>query len=79
MRYTEHGLQIPLDELHRMLEYAENRARHDNMESCVYISPGDRPRIFQYCCYAECDPIDHTYAARLGGQRKDDTNGEQHR
>lgn len=66
MRYTEHGLQIPLDELHRMLEYAENRAKHDSMESCVYISPGDRPRIVQYCCYAECDPIDHTYAARLG-------------
>ncbi len=44
MRYTEHGLQIPLDELRRMLEYAENRAKHDNMESCVYITPGSRPR-----------------------------------
>ena len=64
MRYTEHGLQIPLDELRRIVEYAENRVKYDNMEPCVYISPGDRPRILQYCCYAECSPINHTSLAR---------------
>lgn len=64
MRYTENGLQVPLDELRRLLEYAENRVRYDNMEPCVYISPGARPRILQYCCYAECDSIDHTYEVR---------------
>ncbi len=64
MEYTEHGLRITLDELHRMLEYAENRAQYDSMESCVYVKGGDRPRIIQYCGYAECNPIDHTYSAR---------------
>lgn len=64
MRYTEHGLQIQLDELRRIVEYAENRVKYDNMEPCVYISPGDRPRIIQYCYYAECNPIDHTYGVR---------------
>lgn len=64
MRYTEHGLQILLDELHHILKYAENRVKYDNMEPCIYISPGNRPRILQYCCYAECNPIDHTYGAR---------------
>lgn len=64
MKYTGYGLQIPLDELRRILEYAENRVKHDNMEPCVYISPGHRPRIIQYCHYAECNPIDHTYGAR---------------
>ena len=64
MRYTEHGLQISLDELRRILKYAENRVKYDNMEPCVYIKPGDHPRIIQYCCYAECNPIDHTYGAR---------------
>ena len=33
MEYTKHGLRISLEELHRMLEYAENRAKHDSMES----------------------------------------------
>ena len=55
MRYTERGLQVPLDELRRIVEYAE---------PCVYISPGDRPRILQYCYYAECSPINHTSLAR---------------
>ena len=64
MRYTDHGLQIPLDELRHILEYAENRVKYDNMEPCVYISPGDRPRILQYCYYAECSPINHTSLAR---------------
>ncbi len=64
MKYTEHGLRIPLDELRRILERAEDRAQYDSMESCVYVKGGDRPRIIQYCCYAECDPIDHTYLAR---------------
>ena len=64
MRYTERGLQVPLDELRRIVEYAENRVKYDNMEPCVYISPGDRPRIPQYCYYAECSPINHTSLAR---------------
>ena len=64
MRYTDHGLQIPLDELRHILEYAENRVKYDSMEPYIYISPGDRPRIIQYCYYAECNPIDHTYGAR---------------
>lgn len=64
MKYTEYGLQITLEELRRMLEYAENRAQYDNMESCVYIKGGDRPRIIQYCGYAECFPIDHTRNAK---------------
>lgn len=64
MEYTKHGLRIPLDELRRILDYAENRAEFDSMESCVYITPGDRPRIIQYCCYAECNSIDHTWSVR---------------
>lgn len=64
MRYTEHGLQISLDELRRIVEYAENRVKYDSMEPCVYISSGDHPRIIQYCYYAECNPIDHTSLAR---------------
>ena len=64
MKYTEHGLCIPLDELRRMLECAENRVKYDNMEPFVYIKPGDRPRIIQYCYYAECNPIDHTCSVR---------------
>lgn len=64
MEYTEHGLRVSLDKLRRILEYAENRVRYGSMESCIYIAPGDRPRIIQYCCYAECNPIDHTYLAR---------------
>lgn len=64
MKYTEYGLCITLDELRRMLEYAENEAKHHSMESCIYIKGGDRPTIKQYCCYAECNPIDHTYRAK---------------
>lgn len=64
MKYTERGLQITLDELRHILDYAENRAKYDSMEPCVYVKPGDRPRIIQYCYYAECNPIDHTYGAR---------------
>lgn len=64
MKYTEYGLQIPLDELRRMLEYADNRAKYDSMERCVYIKGGERPAIMQYCAYAECSPINHTYLAR---------------
>lgn len=61
MKYTEYGLMIPLDELRKMLEYAENRAKYDSMESCIYISGGDKPQIKQYCHYRECNPINHTY------------------
>jgi hypothetical protein len=63
MKYTENGLQIGLDELRKMLEYAENRAKYDSMENCIYIKGGEKPTIKQYCCYAECNPIDHTINA----------------
>lgn len=64
VKYTEHGLCISLDELRRLLEHAENEAKHGNMESSIYIKGGERPTIMQYCCYAECSPINHTYLAR---------------
>ena len=35
MKYTDHGLQIPLDELRHILEYAENRVKYDSMEPCA--------------------------------------------
>lgn len=47
-----------------MLDYAENRAQYGNMERRLYIKGGDRPTIKQYCCYAECNPINHTYSAK---------------
>ena len=64
MKYTEHGLQITLEELRCMLEYAENRAEYGNMESCIYINGGNKPQVTQYCHYAECNPINHTYLAK---------------
>ncbi len=64
MKYTEYGLMIPLDELRRLLERAENEAQYHNMENCIYIKGGDRPEIKQYCQYAECNAINHTYSAR---------------
>lgn len=64
MRYTEYGLKITLEELREMLERAENEVKYRNMESCIYIKGGERPEIKQYCCYAECNPINHTYSAR---------------
>lgn len=64
VKYTENGLKMSLEELRDLLEYAENRAKHDNMESCIYIRGGEKPKITQYCCYAECSPIDHTYLAK---------------
>ena len=64
MKYTKYGLMITLEELRKILEYAENRAEYGNMEHCIYISGGDRPTIKQYCCYAECNPINHTALAK---------------
>lgn len=64
MRYTEHGLCIQLDELRRLWEYAENCAQYGSMERCIYIQGGERPVITQYCCYAECSSINHTYLAK---------------
>lgn len=64
MKYTEYGLQISLDELEKMLAYAKEQARYNNMESCLHIKGGDKPKIAQYCNYAECNPIDHTYLAK---------------
>lgn len=64
MKYTGNELMITLEELRNMLEYAENRAEYGNMEHCIYIKGGERPKITQYCCYAECSPINHTYSAK---------------
>ena len=64
MRYTEYGLEIELEELRRMLDYAANRAQYGNMERRIYIKGGTKPAITQYCCYAECNPINHTYSAK---------------
>lgn len=64
MKYTEYGLMIPLDELRRLLERAENEAQFHNMENCIYIKGGEKPEIKQYCQYAECNAINHTYNAR---------------
>ena len=64
MKYTEYGLKITLEELRQLLERAENEAQFHNMENCLYIKGGDRPEIKQYCCYAECNAINHTYNAR---------------
>jgi len=64
MEYTEYGLKITLDELRKMLERAEAEHAHGNMEGCVYIKGGEEPKITQYCCYAECNSLDHTYGAK---------------
>lgn len=63
MKYTEYGLKITLEELRELLEYAENQAKRHNMESCIYIKGGEKPKITQYCSYADCNPINHTYLA----------------
>lgn len=64
MKYTEYGLCITLTELRELIKRAENDAQRHNMESCIYIKGGERPKITQYCCYAECNPIDYTYGAK---------------
>lgn len=64
MEYTKYGLKISLEELERILKYAKNRAEYGNMQQCIYISGGEKPNIKQYCCYADCAPINHTYLAR---------------
>lgn len=61
MKYTEYGLCITLEELRNLLECAQAEAKHGNMESCIYIKGGQHPKITQYCCYQECNPINHTY------------------
>ena len=64
MTYTNHGLRISLEELETLLEYAKNEAKYHNMESCIYIQGGKKPKIIQYCCYRECNPTNHTYGAK---------------
>lgn len=64
MKYTEYGLMITLEELRKMLEVAECEAEYHNMEHAVYIKGDKRPQILQYCCYAECTPVNHTALAR---------------
>lgn len=64
MKYTEHGLRVTLEELRMILERAENGARYDSMEHCLYITGGERPRIIQYCGYGECSPRYYTNQAQ---------------
>ena len=64
MKYTEDGLKITLDELERLLADAKNQAQYHDMENCIYIKGGEKPKITQYCVYAECNPYNHTYGAR---------------
>lgn len=64
MRYTEYGLRITLDELEEILAHAKNQAEYHKKESCIYIKGGNKPKITQYSCYAECNPTDHTYNAK---------------
>ena len=64
MKYTEYGLEIHLDELRRMLEYAEKEAKYNNRESCIYIKGGEKPTIKQYCSHTECNPINYTSLAK---------------
>ncbi len=61
MKYTEYGLRINLVELRMLLEYAESRNKYGKMESCIYISGGEKPKIMQYSNYSERNPIDHTF------------------
>jgi len=65
MKYTEYGLQVTLTELETLLERAKSEAKYNSMETNIYIKGGERPKITQYCCYAECNPINHTYNAKL--------------
>ena len=64
MKYTEYGLQITIEELEKLLENAKNEAKYHNMQHSLFIKGGEKPKIIQYCCYAECNPTDHTYLAR---------------
>lgn len=64
MTYTQYGLRITLEELEKLLENAKHEVEHGNMEGCIYIKGGDKPQITQYCCYHECNPINHTYLAK---------------
>ena len=66
MEYNRIGLKIILEELEALLERAKNASKYDSMENVVYIKVQSdcKPRIIQYCNYAECGSIDHTYLAR---------------
>ena len=63
MRYTESGLELTIDELKRLAEQAEQAAKHQNMESVIYIQGGDRPRIVQFCGWHDCFPKYYTNTA----------------
>lgn len=60
MKYTEYGLQVTLADLKALVERVENEAKYNSMETSIYIKGGDKPKITQYCCYAECNPITYT-------------------
>ena len=60
MEYTENGLFITLEDLQQLLHDAQTNAKYKDMESCIYITGGKKPKIIQYCNYAECNPITYT-------------------
>lgn len=64
MVYTEYGLCLGLDDLKALVERVENENKYHNMEGCVYIKGGEKPEIKQYCCYAECNPINYTTSVK---------------
>lgn len=65
MKYTKQGLCISLDELKELANQVENQATYHNMEPYIYIKGGDRPTIKQYCYYADCYPVNHTYGTGM--------------
>lgn len=51
MKSTEHGLQITVSELRRILERAEMEITHNSGESYLYFREDE---IEQPCVYREC-------------------------
>lgn len=51
MKSTEHGLQITVSELRRILEQAEMEIAHNSGESYLYFREDE---IEQPCVYREC-------------------------
>lgn len=52
---------MTIEDLKKVIEYAENRADHDSMEHKIYfeVTGNDNLNVKQYCHYAECNPIYH--------------------
>lgn len=60
MEYTDKGLFITLADLQQLLHDAQIQAKYHNMQTCIYITGEKKPKIIQYCNYAECNPITYT-------------------